>query len=483
MAFSPAEASPERAGDSSRGMLDPVTMAIMNKYGMATAPVQKTPDPPNQRDGLADFIGKYRLDAPNANIKSGFVSEPDSVINNTSSPIDLANTTSLSSSRSDDESSQYLWKVKHDGAFLNSTSFSSSHSNGVHTNPTQMLRRFNLKSSDEGDNSNATEKVTNHGSRYTESPGKTYSSIGSIANNPSFQAKLRNRLERVATMSSVSGGSPFRPISTSLPGAEIQNEVKPSSSNESDQVMQQMISREETSYHTGFASLHIGAPIEADVSTASSEEFETNSRLVEMIEEDAKSEEERTEGVAVVEDYSALSSNESKSNNGSSDEDEEESELSDRSNGSYSHEEHNEEESEVSERSNVSYSHQEQFTLGNNSNGLYDGNKTYNASSYDESEFNQMANITHSYQKFGDAKMHSASKVSAITMSGIGVDLRNDYTDGPKVLTPREAAGVSCTISSFVGGLFGKKGPVKKKTSVLDVVVRMTACDMSGPSS
>lgn len=449
MAFNPAGSSPERANDPSRGAFDPVTMEIMHKYGMATElKVHLTPEPqPN--DNLADFIGKYRLEAPHTEVKPSFVNNQIGIFKPSTDIIDLANTTSLSSSHSGEENSQYLCRVKHDGAFLNSTSFCSSHSNDVLDNPTQMLRKFNLKSSDEGDNSStSTEKITNHGSRL-ESPGRAYSYIGSFSNTPNFQAKLRNRLERVATESSAGGASPtrFRPIST-FPSvfnvrsqyaepdeSEKHVEVKTSvsSDSETEQVTQQ-ISREETSYLTGFASLHIGAPIEADVNTAFDKENETNSRLIELIEEDAKSEDEQM-FAGKVEDNSQLEINE------------------------------NEEQYSLAKSSSTST--EEHSTLSNVSNGSF--TKASNGS-YDESEFKQMANITHSYQKHSDTKVKPNSKVSAIPMSGIGVDLSNDYNDGPKILTPRETGGGACTMSSFVSNLFGKSS-VKKKGSILDLVV------------
>jgi hypothetical protein len=368
-------------------------------------------EPQNEQDPLADFIGKYHLDAPR-NIKP-LLKTQDEVFK-TLELADTAMTTSLSCSSSDD---QYL-RVRHDGSFLTSTSFNSQDVNEVNYNPTAMLRRFNLKAEEEN-SSTSTEKVTNHGSRfestsrYKSSPGRAYSYIDSFANTPSFRGKLRYRLGQVATSSPIRTLDQFRPISTppSVLSGQVSHVKKEeeSDSNQSEAINDLSDNTEETSYLTGFASLHIGAPLADD---ADSKE-ESASFQLKLIEEDAQSKES---------DDNSLKP----------------SHLQPEKVTHQSDEEHS-------------------ATRSKQSNG-----------SYDESEFNQMTNITHSYQKHSDVNTKSA-KMSAIPMSGIGVDLSKDYSDGPTVLTPREAG--PCTLSSFVEGLFGI-GSGKKKGSALEFVVR-----------
>jgi hypothetical protein len=94
--------------------------------------------------------------------------------------------------------------------------------------------------------------------------------------------------------------------------------------------------------------------------------------------------------------------------------------------------------------------------------------------SYGESEFNKMADVTFTYQKFDSENMKQGTAVSAIPMEGIGVNLRNDYaSDGSlaRAATPREASGAACNFSSVVGNyLFGVES--KRKQSPLDFMVR-----------
>jgi hypothetical protein len=92
--------------------------------------------------------------------------------------------------------------------------------------------------------------------------------------------------------------------------------------------------------------------------------------------------------------------------------------------------------------------------------------------SYDESEFKQMTSITNTYQKYDSTTntVKPGSKVSAIPMSGIGVDLRNNYVcDSQPVLTPREESTTSCSIASLVDNFFGK-GSLKKDSAFSFVV-------------
>ena len=353
----------------------------------------------------------------------------------TPTEVDLANTASLSSTQSsEDAQSSYLWKVKHDGAFLTSTSFSSAQSSEVNDNPTHMLRRLNLSRSETDNSSTSTEKITNHGSRY-ESPSRHSSmkseTCFSITSN--FQAKLRDRLR----------ASSFRPISTSP------NVVKRSIRNASPKSERSEVNQANDPKQLA----------EENDPTPNNDGCITPSRQIELIEEDATSEVELKNDSTFVEESTKVNKPNkedysphyqptilSNSSIASCDLNEEQSALSKRSNGSYN---------EGGERSDRS----------KQSNG-----------SYDESEFKLMTNITHSYQKIGDTNVKS-SRVSAIPMSGIGVDLNNDFSDSPKVLTPREAS-TSCTLSSFVAGLFHRGQPETKK-SALDIIVSLPVINIS----
>lgn len=419
--------SPERPGDPTRGAFDPVTMEILHKYGMAADPQSRTPQR-IRKGSLTDFIGKYRLDGPTADIKSSFMKESKNVFI-TPNQVDLTNTASLSSTQSsDDAHSSYLWKVKHDGTYLTSTSFSSSQSSEVNENPTQMLRRLNLSRSETDNSSTSTEKITNHGSRY-ESPSRRSSmrSQSCFSGTSNFQAKLRHRIR----------AGNFKPISTSphvVKGCIRNTSLEPEGS--------------ELKLLSNPSQL-----IKEDISTANQDKCTTASRQIQLIEEDKISVESKDDSKIVGEfAHDVITPNRA---------------------GSSSH--YPEKSNNLSDSSNIPCDlSEEQSALSRKSNGSSNGGGDKSDSSkqsngsYDESEFKKMANITHSYQKFRDTKVKS-SRVSAIPMSGIGIDLNNGFDDSSKVLTPRESSS-SCVLASFVSNFF-TKGKAGSKKNALDIIV------------
>lgn len=445
--YSTVSGSPWRQtpADHPRGGLDPVTIEMMQKYGMIPdkhrSTLQSTPRAETHK-GLDEFIDKYHLKSPAMQIKSGFTigrngPHEDSLIKTPSTvSIDLTITASLSSSHSG-EGSQELWKVKTNGSFLGSTSFNSCASNDVGSNPTELLKKFKLKTPEiEETSSTSTEKITNHGSRYEAPRSKAYSYIGSFANSPYFQAKLKNRLSKVGaeTLASLQNMH-FKPISSAESSvASLQSkcsqdmvDAAKAQTKEMDKYDSELVSQkkeftrdslgsvqriksmsdfeEETSYLTGFASLHIGMPlVDADATTVASPKNEAMST-------------------------------------------------------------HQEESTVFSESDVESYMHPAATETTTRSSDNV---------SYDESEFNKMADVTFTYQKFDSENTKQGTAVSAIPMEGIGVDLRNDYArDGSlaRAATPREASGAACNFSSVVGNyLFGVES--KRKQSPLDFMVR-----------
>lgn len=77
----------------------------------------------------------------------------------------------------------------------------------------------------------------------------------------------------------------------------------------------------------------------------------------------------------------------------------------------------------------------------------------------DDSELKRMESITHSFQR--SSSMASRNhKISAPPLSGIGVEIcRSTSYQHDHIPTPREAANVSCSLSSIVGELLGVAQP------------------------
>lgn len=475
--------TPEKLGHS--GRLDPVTMQMMQKYGM-------TPEK-----------------APNAHVKPN-ITHNGGVFN----CIIPASTASLSS-RSSSLDEECGLRVKRDGSYLNSTSFSSTAiSNDVHSNPTQMLRKFNL-SIDEDHSSTATEKITNHGCR--ESPNSF--SIASYQHAPTFQEKLKARLGN--------SGRYFKPIVS-------ESSDKSQTVSEEDQLtveFQDVGSNEEASHLTGFASLHIGVPVNDEdndtdnierfaISEKSQQDCVSNKQDMAAPERKAqdaiKSEEKGAQHdidkspkktiLDIVHDLSPSPSEEevkfavlrkdikpdreintqlliddlqaaiSKNENTQPIIDELHSVLSKRFDGeaqctrikgpdqTYQLQRTR----ALSKESSVSNESQSSQTKSSN---VMEQKSTL---SCDETEFKRMTNLTSSYQNSTSYQKYSESKmklkVSAVPMSGIGVDLNMDYSDRTKVSTPREAASVSCTL---FGGLFGSLIGMRsgKNINALELIV------------
>ena len=73
----------------------------------------------------------------------------------------------------------------------------------------------------------------------------------------------------------------------------------------------------------------------------------------------------------------------------------------------------------------------------------------------DDSELRRMESITHSFQRSSSLTSRN-HKISAPTLPGIGVDVcRSASYQQDHIPTPREAASVSCTLSSIIGELLG----------------------------
>ena len=97
----------------------------------------------------------------------------------------------------------------------------------------------------------------------------------------------------------------------------------------------------------------------------------------------------------------------------------------------------------------------------------------------DDTEFKRMESVTHTYQRYDSDMTRKDSTFSAIPLSGIGVDLKNNYNrDNQGVLTPREAENASCSVSFFMKDLIDAISPQKitpkkntPKKSPLDFVV------------
>ncbi len=101
----------------------------------------------------------------------------------------------------------------------------------------------------------------------------------------------------------------------------------------------------------------------------------------------------------------------------------------------------------------------------------------------DDTEFKRMETVTHTYQRHDSDAKRKDSTFSAVPLSGIGVDLKNIYNHGDESIpTPKEAAKASCSVAFFVKDIFDaispqnttpKKKSTKKKTllSPLDFVV------------
>ncbi|KAL3804499.1 hypothetical protein HJC23_002538 [Cyclotella cryptica] len=436
--------------------VDPVTMEMMQRYGIGMEHCTVEKDSQSQtHNNLSHFLGKYHFEAPNMQIKP-FVdkqrkSNQEHVFKTPPSiPIDLANTASLSSSRSED-TNNYLWKVKHNGEFLGSTSFGSS-SNEVNSNPTHMLKLLKLKTATEESNSStSTEKITNHGSRYDESPNRSYSYIRSFANAPSFQTKLRNRLSQVATETPV-----YQSLSQPKSLSETDREKKLT-----------LLSRSADSRSQENAMLGPSDP--AHVSQTQTQVLLRNDS--DGVREatsnaDLGGDDSNLIGFASLRVSTALST------------------VGDATpiaspNKEVSHL------GEAGDLTEAKESGKQSMTKPTTNEADSSLSKTLSGS-YDESEFKQMANITNTYQKFdsGTKNVKPGSKVSAIPMSGIGVDLRNNYVcDSQRVLTPREASNTSCSIASLVDTFFGK-GSSKKESPFAFVTMICSPLpeDISSPS-
>lgn len=101
----------------------------------------------------------------------------------------------------------------------------------------------------------------------------------------------------------------------------------------------------------------------------------------------------------------------------------------------------------------------------------------------DDTEFKRMETVTNTYQRHDSDMRRKDSTFSAVPLSGIGVDLKSNFNHGNEsVPTPKEAANASCSVSFFVKDIFDAISPQKttpkkksgKKTaplSPLDYVV------------
>ena len=479
--------TPEKLGHS--GRLDPVTMQMMQKYGM-------TPEK-----------------APTSHIKPN-ISNDGSMFKN--ADIIPANTASLSS-RSSSLDQECALRVKRDGSYLNSTSFSSTAiSNDVDSNPTQMLRKFNL-SMDEDNSSTATEKITNHGCR--DSPNSF--SIASYQRAPTFQERLRARLGN--------SGRYFKPIGDSS------NRNSTETLSEKDQLTvecQEVSSNEEASHLTGFASLHIGVPVNDEDNNVDDIERDAISQMSYqdcVSNKHDKTASERKAQDAIMSEKNSVQHDNDRSpkktildivhdlSPSPSEEEVKSADIcKDRPDGENSTQQLIDElkaaiskdenaqliidelhsvinkrfdgETQCTLNKEPDQTHQLQRTraLSKESSVSNESQSSQNKSSNvmeqkstlscDETEFKRMTNLTSSYQNSSSYHKYSESKmmlkVSAVPMSGIGVDLNKDYSDGHKVSTPREAAGASCTL---FGGLFGSLIGTRpgKKTSALELIVSL----------
>lgn len=435
MSFAPGGASRfERPTDTSCGAVDPVTMEMMHRYGIRTENYTIENHSKSQAHNiLARFLVKHHSEAPDMQVKplvdEQRTSHHQEHVYKTprSIPIELNNTASLSSSRSEDANTD-LWKVKHNGEFLGSTSFGSS-SNELHSNPTHMLKLLHLKTAtEENDSSTSTEKITNHGSRYDESPNRSYSYIRSFSNTPSFQAKLRNRLSQVATENSVNHLSVLRPKSSS-------ETVRQTASFRTEDVCSRESPMRRPTNSEDLSLTQIGV-------VAGSDSEGRRSRGDDLHQAGRPSRHFNTSLSASVEAKTVASSNEDAFSPG-----------------------------EGGDLTQAGESDEETMNKPTLSEGHGILVKTLSGS-YDESEFKQMTSITNTYQKYDSttSNVKPGSKVSAIPMSGIGVDLRNSYVcDSQPVLTPREASSTSCSIASLVDHFFGK-GSLKKESAFAFVV-------------
>ena len=96
------------------------------------------------------------------------------------------------------------------------------------------------------------------------------------------------------------------------------------------------------------------------------------------------------------------------------------------------------------------------------------------ASESDDDSVKRMKCVTHNFQRNDDINNgRRKSKFSPAQLSGIGVDVRNDYnTDEQyRATTPREAASASCSISSVIGEILGITPPKDGKLSPFNIVV------------
>lgn len=95
----------------------------------------------------------------------------------------------------------------------------------------------------------------------------------------------------------------------------------------------------------------------------------------------------------------------------------------------------------------------------------------------DDSVFKRMESVTHNFQRNGASDLKHNKRNSAVPLSGIGVDVRNDYNTDERyrIRTPREAANASCSISSIMGEVFGLTPPKDENRSPFNIVVSI-AC-------
>lgn len=96
--------------------------------------------------------------------------------------------------------------------------------------------------------------------------------------------------------------------------------------------------------------------------------------------------------------------------------------------------------------------------------------------SEDDVEFKNMMTLTDNYQRsFKSQTRQDSAEVSAVSLSGMGIGMRNKYTNEQKqqVPTPSEAANASCSLSSIVDGWFGG-GNLTPKKSTFGIIVSIT---------
>lgn len=138
--------------------------------------------------------------------------------------------------------------------------------------------------------------------------------------------------------------------------------------------------------------------------------------------------------------------------------------------------------SELSELSYNSFEYTKSYTPhyhgGAKRNDLRKITISNSNSESDDDSVRRMESVTHTFQRKDGVAANRNSKVSAVPLSGIGVDVRSDYNDDEeqcgRVRTPREAANASCSFSSFISEMLGVTPPRdgnSPKMSPFDMIV------------